>query len=62
MDTRDAPSLGDMRRRAGMTQEAVAEAVGVSVATVQNWERGLYSPKKGMLAALTGLYEGNSVA
>lgn len=57
MGNKDAPSLGDMRRMAGMTQEAAAKAVGVSVATVQNWERGLYAPKKGMLAALTKLYE-----
>ncbi len=34
-----------LRRRAGVTQAAVAEAVGVNRATVSRWEAGVCAPR-----------------
>lgn len=36
--------LKELRRRKGMTQKALADAVGVTVCTVSNWESGTYLP------------------
>lgn len=33
------------RKELGLTQKQVAEAIGVTVQTVSNWETGLYQPK-----------------
>jgi DNA-binding XRE family transcriptional regulator len=33
------------RKELGLTQRQIAEAVGVTVQTVSNWETGLYIPK-----------------
>lgn len=53
--------LKDARRQAGMTQQEVAEAVGVTRAAVRNWESG-----EGMgvenFARLLDLYRGKGVA
>ena len=43
------------RIRAGITQEYVAEAVGVSRTAVTRWEQGEIEPTLGHLAALAGL-------
>ena len=36
--------LKDVRRDAGVTQQQLADALGVSLATVGNWERGVTYP------------------
>ncbi len=33
------------RKKLGLTQRQIAEAIGVTVQTVSNWETGLYQPK-----------------
>ncbi|VEP16173.1 Putative transcriptional regulator (fragment) [Hyella patelloides LEGE 07179] len=33
------------RKELGLTQRQIAEAVGVTVQTISNWETGLYNPK-----------------
>ena len=51
-------SLGQIRERAGFTQERVADHIGVSVSTVRNWEhsRRLIPPADlDMIMALYGV-------
>lgn len=59
-DTAVTRSLGetlrDHRVRCQMTQEYVAEAVGVSRQAVSKWEKGLSSPSTTNLLALAKLY------
>jgi len=45
------------RIQAGLTQEAVARAVGVKADTVENWENGEQSPSMEMGLALSKLYQ-----
>lgn len=49
-------TLRDHRARCQMTQEYVAEAVGVSRQAVSKWEKGLSSPSTTNLLALAKLY------
>lgn len=35
----------DLRKRVGVTQKQIAEAVGVSETSVRNWERGREEPR-----------------
>ena len=48
--------LRELRASAGMTQEYVAEAVGVSRQAVSKWESGASEPTAANLTALAGLY------
>ena len=41
-----------LRRFAGLTQEAFASALGISVHTLRNWEQGRRSPEGPALALL----------
>lgn len=46
-----------LRRERKMTQEQLAEAVGVSAAAVSKWESGLSVPEIGMMMALADYFE-----
>ncbi len=48
--------LKELRTARGMTQEAVAEYLGVSSQTVSKWERGLLSPDISLLPKMAVLY------
>lgn len=49
--------LKDHRQRCGMTQEFVAEALGVSRQAVSKWENGAAEPSTSNLLALAKLYQ-----
>ena len=49
-------TLKDHRQRCGMTQEYVAEALGVSRQAVSKWETGTAEPSTSNLLALAKLY------
>lgn len=46
-----------MRREKGLTQEQLAEVMGVSTASVSKWETGVAVPELTMLAALADYFE-----
>lgn len=47
-----AKDVAALRRFAGLTQEEFAEALGISVHTLRNWEQGRRSPEGPALALL----------
>ena len=49
-------ALKDHRQRCGMTQEYVAESLGVSRQAVSKWETGAAEPSTSNLLALARLY------
>lgn len=50
-------NIRDQRKRRKLTQEALAEAMGVSCAAVSKWENGQSAPDIGTLAALADFFE-----
>lgn len=46
----------DLRKRAGITQEDAAKALGVNRSTVAKWETEKASPRAGMVPKLARLY------
>lgn len=48
--------LAELRRERGLTQDELAEEVGVSRQTVSKWERGLIAPSGASLIALGRVY------
>lgn len=57
MDTiRMGQFLAELRRERRLTQEALAERLGVTDKTVSRWETGRYPPPVDMLLALSRLY------
>ena len=55
MENRFSENLPQLRRRAGYTQETLAEALGVSRQAVGKWESGLTMPEAGTLLTLAQL-------
>lgn len=49
-------SLRAARVNADLTQQEVADKIGVSKHTINNWERGRTKPKKYILIALSSIY------
>lgn len=56
MDAQIANRLADLRRKAGLSQEALAAKLGVSRQAVSKWERSEASPDTDNLIALASLY------
>ena len=50
-------SLRAARVNTDLTQQEVADKIGVSKHTIINWERGRTKPKKHILIALSSIYE-----
>ena len=48
--------LKELRRSQGMTQESVAESIGLPVATYRNYERGNRQAPRDVLFSLADLY------
>lgn len=48
--------LKSLRKERGMTQEQLAERLGVTAKTISRWETGVYLPPAEMLLALSELY------
>ena len=49
-------TLKAARVNAGLTQEAVAEKLGVSTSTIKNWEKGKTFPKQPQIERLCEIY------
>ena len=49
-------TLADLRKRNGLSQEALAEKMGVSRQAVSKWERGESTPDTDTLIELSNLY------
>lgn len=49
-------NLSIARMNAGLTQRKAAEKSGIPLATLRNWEQGVYPPKIEGLVALSALY------
>jgi putative transcriptional regulator len=47
-----APVIRDLRNRLGLTQEEFAHALGITVSTVNRWEKGHSAPSKLARASL----------
>lgn len=51
----DQTEIKELRSRLGLTQEALARELGVSVSAVQKWEAGRASPRGLYMKALLDL-------
>ena len=49
-------TIRELREGLGWTQLDVAYKLGVTPATVSNWERGIYEPKSSQLRAIARLF------
>lgn len=49
-------NMGEMRRRAGLTQKQAAEAADIPLGTLRRWEQGQNDPDMGSLMRLAELY------
>ena len=57
MEIRFADNLKRMRKERSLTQEALADALGVTSGAVYKWEAGLSSPEIGMLVRIADLFD-----
>ena len=48
--------LRELRNKSGLTQNEIANKLGVSGQTILNWENGIYEPKIGQLIQLADLF------
>lgn len=48
--------LRELRNKSGLTQNEIANKIGVSGQTILNWENGIYEPKINQLIQLADLF------
>ena len=49
-------NIKKLRIESGMTQQQLADALGVSDGAVSQWETGIYFPRIGMVQKIAGLF------
>ena len=49
--------LRELRNKSGLTQNEIANKLGVSGQTILNWENGIYEPKINQLIELADLFD-----
>ena len=49
-------NIRKLRKRAGLTQEELAEKLEVARSTITQWETGWSSPRMGMIQKLSGVF------
>lgn len=52
----EVPNIASERVRLGMTQEELAEKIGVSESTLRAWEKGEREPNVSSLRFLSGVF------
>ena len=57
MEIRLAENIKCFRKQKGLTQEQLAEVMGVSVGAVHKWEAGLSVPEIGMIIRLADFFD-----
>ena len=57
MELKLAENIKRMRKEKGLTQEALADALGVTVGAVYKWEAELSNPELPMLVKLADLFD-----
>ena len=57
MEIRLGEQIRGLRKEAGLTQEQLAEALGVSVSAVHKWESGKANPELEMLVSIAAFFE-----
>ena len=57
MEIRLGDSIRKLRKESGLTQEQLAEALGVSVSAVHKWESGKATPELEMLVDIAEFFE-----
>lgn len=57
MEIKLAESIRRLRRDAGLTQEQLAEALGVTTGAVHKWESGKATPELGLLVEIAAFFE-----
>lgn len=55
-ETGFAQRLKELRKKAGMSQEGLAEAIGISVMTVRRWEWGERTPRMDEIKNLSSIF------
>ena len=52
MESKFAQRLFEIRKERGLTQDAIAKAIGVSQKAIDFWEKGINEPKASYVAKL----------
>ena len=56
MEVKIAESIRTLRKKRSLTQEQLAEAMGVTVGAVSKWEKGISVPDIGLIMELADFF------